>query len=617
MAVPSQPASIASPQSRRFVQEGSTFLPREEYVPTSTNRNPSSFVEPMLDPTIVQQPPVPASWSDTSNSKRFFYKLSQLAKRAMGEPSIDDPEHRAEEGLPSASAGSPLPPATSPAGSSSPTIHTDEGTTAVGHDYDPLPLAQTMGSPVYIEPKPTNDYAKMDSPRASIASLNSYMNRVKQFFHEFNELPWVAERVTVDYIPGASKDRRRVRINQLHRPVSWYGNTPHSRRPSLFSDSTESPGAQLPQVQLPSQDQSATLRSLDRGHSVQQPPSARQESPRAPTVLWEIIDSVNPSNVPFATVVPANWTLHQAVPSEPFQPTMPTQRPQPVSHPPPQSQSAANPPLTAPQQPASTWLYPGRSTDGFQRFVPAGETFPTGYVPYENVASIEAAYQDGRFHPESQDPVPRQSGSASMAVQAGQDGFGTGAPQMARGLDTPFVTASGQAGSANISVSSAPTPYIPSTQPPVVAPTPRVASGSAAPTPDGGPSNIGASPRATVVSRASSGRPPSAAPTRTSRTSQRSHGPAPSVRTMQNENRPPSTAPSRASHASSAAPSMSHIPNRTMSAAMSNASRRSSVRASQSHPSSVTSSHASRAPSAGAHTPRPMQFPQSITPPAA
>ncbi|KAG6861569.1 hypothetical protein C0995_014865 [Termitomyces sp. Mi166 len=635
MAAPSQPSHVSatgSPRSRHSVHEGpsTSAIPEERYSSIAalhaTDRNVSTVDPTVLDSGIAaaQQSPVLGS---SRGSKRFSSRLSQLAKRALGKPSIDNPERRAEEGRPLDSARGISPAALSPAESSSQSIYdTFEGTTAVGHDnYEPLPVVQTIGSPVYIEPKPTKDYAKMEKSRVSIVSFNSYVHRVKQFLRELNDLPWVAERVTVDYIPGESKGRRQARVPRLQRPLSWYGNTPHTRRPSLFSDST-SPTSQLPQVQLPAQDQFAALQfpPLDRSLPAQQSPPAQQELPRAPTlqqeVLWEIIDPNNPSDVPYATVVPANWSIHHPVPPNPPQPTMPTQEPQPRPHPPPEPQPVANPPSTILQQP-----------DGYQRFASFGETYPTGYVPPELVESIEAAaeYQDRRIHPRSQDlppqnPAPQQSGPTSTstttsATQEGQDGFRAGAPQTVRGLEEPFTTSLGGANNS-LPASSAPTPYNP-TQPPVVTPIPRVASGSAVPTP---PANVQPIPRVTIASFASPGRPPSAAPSRGSRTSQHSRGAA----SVQSENRPPSAARSHASRApshlsrassASAGPAMSQTPNRPPSVALGHASRAPSARASQSRPPSVAPSHVSRVPSAasGAHTPRPIQHPQPVSPPAA
>ncbi|KAG6888908.1 hypothetical protein C0992_007147, partial [Termitomyces sp. T32_za158] len=673
-------SAIDSPRSQRSVlQDPSTTPLAQQVISTpalhAADENAMNADSVVLGSgTAPQRPRISGSSGNTSSSTRFS-RLGQLAKRAMGRNSTNDPR-------PLASARGLSPPAVSPAGSPSQTIHdTDpyEGTTVVNHDnFEALPI----GSPIYVEPKLTNDYAKMESPRASIVSFNSYIHRFRQFFLELNDLPWVAERVTVDYIPGADRDRRRPRV--LQRPISWYGNTPHSRRPSLFSDDS-SPTSQPPQVQLPprtSMQPPALYRSI----------SAQQEFPPAslpqPDVSWEILDPANPSNAPYATVVPANWSLHQPIPLDHLESAIPIQPPQPGLYPPTEPQPTANHPQpTIPQQPASTWSYPGIPTDEYQQFVTVGETFPTGYVPYAHAESVEAAYQDRRIHPRHQDfapqgSVPQQSVPSSAgtgAAQTVQDGFDMEAPQTARSMNEPFTTSSGQAGGASLPASSVRTPYDPIAQPPVVAPTPRQ-SWSAASAPGAVLANAETTARETVVSPESPRNPPSVAASRASRTTQRSQGRAPSVRTVQNVDRSPSVVPSHASRAPSRAasqtqaqsrppslapshvsrppsvpsshasrvqvqsdpnqtqarsrppsrapshasrppsvpaPAMTETPNRPPSAALSHASQARSARTSQSRPVSVAPSHARRTPSAGTRTPEPMRFPQPVIPPAA
>jgi hypothetical protein len=135
----------------------------------------------------------------------------------------------------------PSPPVHSPSYSSetahetSETLDTHEGTTVVEHQTLPAPMV--MGSPILIEPQPGSDYAKMDSPRRSAASFGSYMSRVHKFFHDLNELPWVADRVTIDYFPGQNK--RRERSISTRRPVmSWYNAHSQHQPPSdIFSAS--------------------------------------------------------------------------------------------------------------------------------------------------------------------------------------------------------------------------------------------------------------------------------------------------------------------------------------------------------------------------------------------
>lgn len=100
-------------------------------------------------------------------------------------------------------------------------------TTVVNHEL--LPPAPGVDLPMLFEPLPGSDYAKMDSPPGppSGVSFRTYMSRIQQFLRAVNELPWVAEeRVTVDYVPGQSRRRRREGSQgegQGRRPIlSWY-----------------------------------------------------------------------------------------------------------------------------------------------------------------------------------------------------------------------------------------------------------------------------------------------------------------------------------------------------------------------------------------------------------
>jgi hypothetical protein len=160
----------------------------------------------------------------------------------------------------------PSPPATQapPAPNSRKSNSTAGDTTII--DHEPLPDPLPMGSPVYVDPQPGSDYAKMDSPAppSSTASLGSYLSRVHKFFQDISNLPWVAsERVTVDYYPGLGQRaaRRRSELRNRsplllapQRPVmSWYGdnNAAHQRPVDLFSQSSSpSERAVMAEVQI-------------------------------------------------------------------------------------------------------------------------------------------------------------------------------------------------------------------------------------------------------------------------------------------------------------------------------------------------------------------------------
>jgi hypothetical protein len=95
-----------------------------------------------------------------------------------------------------------------------------------------LSPAAGINSPVFVEPRPSSDYAKMDSPLPPPppASLGHYISRVYQFLKDVNDLPWVSPRTTVDYIPGQSSRSRSQRTRVPGRSsttFSWYAPPQH------------------------------------------------------------------------------------------------------------------------------------------------------------------------------------------------------------------------------------------------------------------------------------------------------------------------------------------------------------------------------------------------------
>ncbi|KAG6905116.1 hypothetical protein DXG01_004775 [Tephrocybe rancida] len=610
MAAISQPSRISaggSPRSRHSVQQGpsSTYTapaaPGEHYVPAHPTALHTADGDAFnVDPAVpyiasggsaVHQTPV--AESSRSGSKRFS-RFTSLARRAMRQKSLgESSQRRAEEGQPFASARSPSPPAISPGTSSSNTIHDTvddyEGTTAVSHDA--IPGAPDIGSPVYIEPQPTIDYAKMDSPRISIASIGSYISRVQQFFRDLNELPWVAERITVDYVPGETKGRRQARERRLQRPISWYGDTPHARiLPQLFSDTT-SPTSQPEVRQIQAQQSTPFPPDFTRSLSQQQQQQeAIPQEPRAPTpppeVTFEIIDPAHPSDAPYADIVSAEWSLGLSDPAAP------------APHPPNQSTLRSGPRPDVPAWAQQT-LFPAPGTlgsDGYQRFVPTGETFPTGFVRHADVESATAAFGDRRFHP--QDPEPRPSSPQTRPVTIVP--ASTANMVWPEGDVVPRNTHSHAPSVPAPALVASQTPYTGYTSPHVN----LVSFGS----PPSGPPSIAPS-RHSRTAFTSPGpsqlrsmgqthtRPPSAA------TSHASDAPPAATPASQTLNRPPSAAPSYTSRTPSAAPHMSQTPNRPPSAAPSQASRA----------PSVTSTHRSTSgqPTPRQRTPSSMQYPLS------
>ena len=198
----------------------------------------------------------------TTNPGRFARSPSPQRRIPLAQPQPMTPVR--VDRFPMYSHTSPpatqLPPEPNPRKSNS----TAGDTTIVNHE--PLPDPLPMGSPVYVDPQPGSDYAKMDSPAPppSTASLGSYLSRVHKFFQDISNLPWVAsERVTVDYYPGLGQRaaRRRSELRNRsplllapQRPVmSWYGgnNPAHQKPVDLFSQSSSpSEPAVMAEVQV-------------------------------------------------------------------------------------------------------------------------------------------------------------------------------------------------------------------------------------------------------------------------------------------------------------------------------------------------------------------------------
>ncbi|KAF9232524.1 hypothetical protein BU15DRAFT_67394 [Melanogaster broomeanus] len=90
-------------------------------------------------------------------------------------------------------------------------------------------------SPILAEPRPSADFAKMESPirPPPAESVASQLARVRRFFRDLNGLPWIASRDISDvYRPGQSALRRRY--SRPRESKSWY--TPrNSRTLDLFA----------------------------------------------------------------------------------------------------------------------------------------------------------------------------------------------------------------------------------------------------------------------------------------------------------------------------------------------------------------------------------------------
>ncbi|KAK0203668.1 hypothetical protein DFS33DRAFT_819853 [Desarmillaria ectypa] len=198
----------------------------------------------------------------------------------------------------------PTPPA--PASTHGANDSVDGETTAIDHGptqptharHNPLP-SHSIGSPVLAEPQPGSDYAKMYdmvTPPPTEMSFSSYMSRVAQFFRDLHNLPWIAERITVDYVPGHPTQPLGRRRSGSTRPsqqvMSWYGG-PHGSV-NLLSDGSASIryrqmppqslytyGSPPPPIHMMSQQPQMGMVYPGSG-SVSQPPQAFMMHPQYP-----------------------------------------------------------------------------------------------------------------------------------------------------------------------------------------------------------------------------------------------------------------------------------------------------------------------------------------------
>ena len=116
----------------------------------------------------------------------------------------------------------------------------------------------TPTTPISIEPNPTSDYAKMGDPASppeppTDPSLTSYLTRLRQFVKAVNDLPWIAPRTTVDYIPGRFSNETQ-RSHPRRDTLSWYAAPPDRHSLDLLSR-----GPISPEVMTRLPDSSSTL----------------------------------------------------------------------------------------------------------------------------------------------------------------------------------------------------------------------------------------------------------------------------------------------------------------------------------------------------------------------
>ncbi|KAG1847105.1 hypothetical protein C8R48DRAFT_779312 [Suillus tomentosus] len=89
---------------------------------------------------------------------------------------------------------------------------------------------QATATPVLVEPRPAEDFAKMESPirPPPEESIASQMARIRRFVRDLGGLPWVSPaRISSEYVPGQGNRRRNSRQRYSKSSKSWY--TPRNK----------------------------------------------------------------------------------------------------------------------------------------------------------------------------------------------------------------------------------------------------------------------------------------------------------------------------------------------------------------------------------------------------
>ncbi|KIY69325.1 hypothetical protein CYLTODRAFT_420826 [Cylindrobasidium torrendii FP15055 ss-10] len=177
-----------------------------------------------------------------------------------------------------------------------------DGTTAQDH-YDPSEevYISNTGGPIHTSPEFLRgpDYAKMEVPHshshhlpAGSYTFKGFLSRIAGFLCELNDLPWMADRVTADFVPG--KSVHRLSTEPVPRPVS-YASSKTPRIPSQWYgemdsiDLTRSTGMTSPKQQ-PAY---AGVQPQTMHTAMHMAPSSDQPSP--PSANWTAITTTAPS----------------------------------------------------------------------------------------------------------------------------------------------------------------------------------------------------------------------------------------------------------------------------------------------------------------------------------
>ncbi|KAG0702252.1 hypothetical protein DFH29DRAFT_1079599 [Suillus ampliporus] len=173
------------------------------------------------------------------------------------------------------------------------------------------PSTQATATPVLVEPRPAEDFAKMESPirPPPEESIASQVARIQRFMRDLSGLPWISPaRISNEYVPGQGDRRRHSRQRYSKTSKSWYTqrnkgtldllsgpSTPLStgRAPQHVQNSQPAP-APRPYVMSPSTASLIFSRQLSGGRS--RSPSSdgipSSESTDSPPYSWPLFPAV-------------------------------------------------------------------------------------------------------------------------------------------------------------------------------------------------------------------------------------------------------------------------------------------------------------------------------------
>ncbi|KAG1850804.1 hypothetical protein DFJ58DRAFT_842305 [Suillus subalutaceus] len=100
----------------------------------------------------------------------------------------------------------------------------DRTLSAVNELYEPS-RSHATATPVLVEPRPAEDFAKMESPirPPPEESIASQVARIRRFMRDLSSLPWISPaRISNEYVPGQSDRRRHSRQRYSKTSKSWY-----------------------------------------------------------------------------------------------------------------------------------------------------------------------------------------------------------------------------------------------------------------------------------------------------------------------------------------------------------------------------------------------------------